>query len=681
VVAEYATPREYLDDLVVLVERMLERALLTNVQSETDQRALAELDLDIVRRSELVAERRDITAERGERLPLDRVRVAFDLSETEARVLSVLAVLEIAAGARRAAAKLLADPGTSATIGLIENLVYRGTRDRGASSEELASDGRLFRFQLAEVGDRNLPWLARPVRAAPRVLELAMGRLRLDLDVARVATLIEEPPGGESLLIDAAIASSVTEAVRRHRELGPLAAIPLLVGPGGSGRTSLALAAAREAGLAALVVRARDLPRDADKLTATLRGIEREAILFGAVLIVRDLDALSGDTERGVPDLLPLAASVLAGHAGPLAITMNRMLWPPTNIRPTLVAEIRIPAEAERAILWQRVLGPFAADIAREAAARYRITGGTIMRATATARARAAGHGGDITLDDVRVGIRGQLDAELATLGRRIEWEQTWDDLVLPDDIIEELRELISRVQHRRRVLDDWGFARKVGKGIGISALFSGPPGTGKTMVAGLIARELQLDLYQIDASRMVSKWIGETEKNLARLFDAASAGHAVLLFDEADSLFAKRTEVKSSTDRYANLEVNYLLQRMEAFEGITILTTNLETSVDEAFRRRLAFRIAFPLPEREERKRLWRAMLPAEAAVETNIDFDLLAERFEMSGGYIRNAVIRAAYLAAADGGKLGMRHLQRAGMLEYTAMGKIIHASSAVY
>jgi SpoVK/Ycf46/Vps4 family AAA+-type ATPase len=174
---------------------------------------------------------------------------------------------------------------------------------------------------------------------------------------------------------------------------------------------------------------------------------------------------------------------------------------------------------------------------------------------------------------------------------------------------------------------------------------------------------------------------VGETEKNLARLFDAAAAGHAMLLFDEADSLFAKRTEVKSSNDRYANLEVNYLLQRMESFDGISILTTNLETSVDEAFRRRLAFRISFPVPEVDERERLWRAMLPASATTTGRLDFRSLAERYEMSGGYIRNSVLRAAYLAAADGAGITQQHLQRAATLEYTAMGKIVqHTPSSL-
>jgi SpoVK/Ycf46/Vps4 family AAA+-type ATPase len=246
-------------------------------------------------------------------------------------------------------------------------------------------------------------------------------------------------------------------------------------------------------------------------------------------------------------------------------------------------------------------------------------------------------------------------------------------------DQFDQVAELVARVRHRRQVLDAWGFGDKIGRGHGVAALFSGPPGTGKTMVAGLVARELGLDLYQVDLSKMVSKYIGETEKQLARLFDAAESGHAVVLFDEADALFAKRTEVKSSNDRYANLEVNYLLQRLESFTGISILTTNHETAIDDAFRRRLALHVRFPMPDEPQREQLWTAILPDRAHVARNVDHARLAREFEMSGGYIRNAALRAAYLAADEGDAIGMAHLWRAARAEYEAMGKVAYQLAA--
>jgi SpoVK/Ycf46/Vps4 family AAA+-type ATPase len=207
----------------------------------------------------------------------------------------------------------------------------------------------------------------------------------------------------------------------------------------------------------------------------------------------------------------------------------------------------------------------------------------------------------------------------------------------------------------------------------GLSALFYGPPGTGKSMVAGLIARELGLELYRVDLSRVVSKWVGETEKNLAEVFDAAEDGQVVILFDEADSLFARRTEVKSSVDRYANLEVNYLLQRLDSFEGICILTTNLEGSIDPAFKRRMSLRLHFPFPDEEIRARLWAAHLPAETPTAGDFDLAALAHRFPLSGGYIRNSALRAAFLAAQEERPLSQSYLIRAIQLEYRELGKL--------
>ena len=665
----YATAREYLDDVIALADVMFVwQRRNAAAESEADLRAVGELAIDVTRREDLIAARSEATQPP---LPFQLACKRFRLSQTEARVLALLVALEVSAGEHR----------QRPTIGLLETLIYRTPELRELCVLELAPDSRLFAQRLAELGvDREVPWLATPVRTFPRVVELALGRLRLDLAVARSATLIEEPAAADHLLVPGDVRTAVEDALREQLA-GPaiLCAVPFLVGAEGTGRASLALGAARRLGRPVLEVRADTLPREVPDLDTRLRDTRREATLFEAVLLVRELQSLAGEEGRGIPDLIPRVVDSLASHAGPLVMTATRPCWPRSGIRPALTIDLPIPSEEERATLFARALDDNS-ELASAAAARYRISGGMIERAVQAARAHARSRKQSLALDDLRSAVRTLLDGELSTLGRLVDWRQTWDDLVLPDDIQDELRELISRVRNRRRVLDDWGFARKVGKGTGLSALFSGPPGTGKTMVAGLIAAELGLDLYQIDTSRLVSKWVGETEKNLARVFDAAAAGHAVLLFDEADSLFAKRTDVKSSNDRYANLEVNYLLQRMESFEGISILTTNLETSVDEAFRRRLAFRITFPLPEVEERERLWRTMLTASASVAPGLDFKSLALRYEMSGGYIRNAVLRAAYLAAADGGTITQRHLQRAAVLEYTAMGKIIQHHSTL-
>jgi len=226
----------------------------------------------------------------------------------------------------------------------------------------------------------------------------------------------------------------------------------------------------------------------------------------------------------------------------------------------------------------------------------------------------------------------------------------------------------------RQRVFEEWGFSRKIGsRGRGLGCLFSGPPGTGKTMTATLIAQELGLDLYQVDLSRIVDKYVGETEKNLARLFDEASRVPVVLLFDEADSLFATRTKVESSNDRYANLEVNYLLQRMEVHDGISILTTNLGTGIDQAFKRRLRFRIHFELPEADEREVLWRSMVPPGLAVSPDVDWSGLAKKWELSGALIRNAMLRAAFIAASRASDLNNEILQRATRAELIEMGRL--------
>jgi SpoVK/Ycf46/Vps4 family AAA+-type ATPase len=249
-----------------------------------------------------------------------------------------------------------------------------------------------------------------------------------------------------------------------------------------------------------------------------------------------------------------------------------------------------------------------------------------------------------------------------------------WEDLVLPPDDVDRVREFIGRAVYNHQVYEEWGFGCRVGYGKGMVALFSGPPGTGKTLLAGLIGNELDLDVYQVDLSCVVSKWLGETEKQLGRVFDQAQRAHAVLLFDEADSLFGKRTQTETSQDRYANLAVNYLLQRLEQYSGIAVLTTNRPAGLDEALQRRLSLHLRFDMPERDERMRLWRSLLPQEAAVADDVDFSRLATEFELTGGYIKNVTVRAAFLASGQGRAIDMGLLRRAAALELEDMGRVV-------
>ena len=712
----YRSAREHLDEALALVSLLIERQILAHWEqgilpriqdefsgtfisdgeasallsggrpaSEPGQHKLATLDAALAARAEAIEARLLASRAAGAPMPFDRLRSALLLTPTEQRALWVLIAIEVSARLRGLMRYLVNEASRiHADIGLLDMLVYDGPETRDRLIHETAPDSPLFRHRLVEpVGGRrqaeDAPFLLRPVRVNRRVIELVHGVERLDREVAEVAELITAPPSLAHLLMPETLVSEVVALVRGGLEgmrEGAMAPVVVLAGQDGAGRTSLVLGTAHALGCAVLRVRCAELPADPAALGHLCRALVREALLFRAVPLLHDVQELAAAPEVGRPDRARTVDRALLGaFPGPVTATCPR-----TSSRPVVLArgiillDVPVPGETARKTLWQRALGDEAGAIAERAAARYAVTGGVIERSARAACTLAAARGGAPTEADVHAGLRSALDAKLSALGVRITWRQTWDDLVLPDDSMDELRELIARVRHQRRVYQEWGFGRKLAKGLGLSALFSGPPGTGKTMVAGLIADELALDLYQIDLSRIVSKYVGETEKNLANLFDAAEAGHAILLFDEADSLFAKRTEVKSSIDRYANLEVNYLLQRMETFNGITILTTNMDSSIDEAFRRRLSFRIHFPMPEPEDRERLWRAMLPAEAEVAGDIDFDRLADKYAMSGGYIRNAVLRAAFLAADESQPIGMEHLARGATLEYAAMGKVI-------
>jgi hypothetical protein len=431
--------------------------------------------------------------------------------------------------------------------------------------------------------------------------------------------------------------------------------------------------AAAELGYALLVVSCEDALAIKDPGLAAILWCE--LLIHRAILCVADAD---GRLSSGQDSVLSLFAMLQRARL-PVVFTSDQ---PPSLQELDHAPEvIRFGGAAPAAVLalWAAQL-PTADDI-EEIATQFRLAPGRIVRIAAGSRRNAQLQGRtEVTRRDILQAVSVSVAQQVAVLGNLVEDSQTWDDIVLPADTRDSVLELIARVRHRHTVLDRWGFRTKLSKGLGMAALFSGPPGTGKTMVASLIARELGQELYQIDLSRVVSKWIGETEKNLARVFDAAEGANVLLLFDEADSLFSKRTEVKSSNDRHSNAEVNYLLQRVERFEGICILTTNFEGSIDPAFKRRLAFRMIFALPDETERAELWRRMIPKTAEISSDINFRELGREYELAGGNIRNAVLRAAFLAATEKRPIDRELLQRAVRLEYRDAGKFTTAGRIV-
>jgi ATP-dependent 26S proteasome regulatory subunit len=439
----------------------------------------------------------------------------------------------------------------------------------------------------------------------------------------------------------------------------------------GSARKATARALAGELGVPLLIVGLTRLPADADGAHEVLLRAVREAALHGAVLY---LDSMEDLPRPGSSAL----AWWLARHPG-LVIMASGKEWVPPAGPPLGVVEIsflqpgpQIRRRAWAAALRRAGIAP-EADLAETLADRFRCGPGQIADAVASAAARARAAGTEPTEAELFTAARGQTAHLLTALTSKITPTHSFDDLVLPDDSITQLRELCQRVILRERVWQRWGPSRPVPPGRGTIALLAGPPGTGKTMAAEVVAAELGLDLFKIDLSAMVSKYIGETEKNLERIFTAAADTDAILLFDEADALFGKRSEVRDSHDRYANIEISYLLQRMERYDGIAILATNLREHLDEAFTRRLHFVVGFPFPGEEERSRIWEICLPSGDLRGDDIDVERLGRDFRLSGGNIRNAAVHAAFLAAAQDTPIGADHVRQAVAREHQKMGKI--------
>lgn len=570
-----------------------------------------------------------------------------------------------------------------AKIASICGVLSLGDADRfDALLARCAFDAPLRRHRLLLVEARqrredslDLNLLERRVRVADRVLDF------LRRDAAEVAEGVDEALAETCVRVhDLPEPDALSLPELSHHALLQIArarSLPaLLEGPQGAGHEQVAGALARLLGRTLLSADLGALLNEPPRLlNLRLTELFREARLGGDLVYLDGLslpERLPNPTAIALRRALAQESFVLGLESMPIWAVSITAGWP--------VVQILLPGYDERLAAWR---GAFEGerrvpddDALELIARRYQLALEQIQQAAAEARRRAQlSRRPRIDLSDLDRACRAHFAHQLSEVAQLVPPTPfKFDQLILPDREKEKFEEILLYAHEHDAIYSEWGFGRKFPYGRGLSVLFYGPPGTGKTMGAMIIANVLGLDLYRVDLSRIMSRYVGETEKNLARVFDEAERGRVMLLFDEADSLFTKRTEVKSSVDRYANLEVAYLLQRMENFEGVTVLTTNVEANLDDAFKRRIRYRIYFPMPDPPTRARLWRALIPDDAPLREGIPFKLLGRHYELSGGHIKQAVLRAGFYARRDRDSIGLRHLVEAAKAECREIGMLV-------
>ncbi|HEY0193314.1 MAG TPA: ATP-binding protein [Kofleriaceae bacterium] len=668
------TPAEH---LALLVHRLQGQLARFRAQQDRTEGAAGRL-FDIERRlaaveAELAAR---IAVSEPQLLPIEQLQRRLGLTNQAIELLVAAAGSALDLEVARTIQELTGS--AQCDVGFLVSVLTSDPRAQALLLGDFGEMAPLVRYRLVRLGPARGwipegPLLLAPVMVPDRVVRWLRGETHFEGQRFERSAQLRRG-GAEVATFEETTASLLDRVLFREAEGG--ARLPTVVaGPSLSGKTTAVVYAADVRGAAVIELDLFALVFAGDPIE-TIQDVVREACLHDAVLLVRHAEVLLEDRRANLRHAI--AGAMADGRLWVVLTTRGEVADFLRMAPGAQLLRLEMPTETEQLRLWHRALPvgvPRAADLNPERLVRrYHLTPGDIGEAANAAVVAALREGAPVSLKHMTEAVRGRLRHRLKDIADVVETTVEWDDIVLREDIVDRIIELLSVVQYEKIVMDKWGFGQRFSYGRGLSALFSGPPGTGKTMIAGLIAKELGLELFRVDLSRIVSKWIGETEKNLGTAFDEARNARAILLFDEADALFGKRTEVKSSNDRYANLETNYLLQRIEVFEGIVLLTTNRETSIDEAFRRRLKFRIEFPTPESHEREQLWRSMIPAAAPLTAYVDFAALAERFQMTGGYIKNAAMRAAYLAATSESKvISQALLLKAAALEWEEMGKL--------
>lgn len=624
------------------------------------------------------------SAAEGIRLPMVELRQLFALSPLEMDLVTACLAVEVDRRYERIYGCLQHDLGRKQpSAGLLMNLCAERPEDGLAVRASLQPLAPLRRYRILELVDDGLasPQLAKPLCIDERVVSFLLGDKTIDARVAMYVSQFDAAAQAARLTQPQRdkLPGLVDQAQRCLRSGAPRERlVAYLHGPRQAGAEAMVAATADALGLPVLTVDAEALPAADAEFDAAVFLLFREGLLSQAVMFFQGLGrALLQD-----PNKLRWRALVRwAAEMGSIVFISSEQpwRWAPLPL-PLVLLPVELPSEglSDQLAMWRTLVDDqVAEDDLRRLVSRHAMPAGAITAAWRMAQALAALRGPQaaVTLPDLAASAQAQARQVTSSLAQRIEPRHDWADIVLPPLQLEQLQAICSQAKHLCTVYGTWGFERKLSLGKGLNALFSGPSGTGKTLAAEVIAADLLAPLLKIDLSQVVSKYIGETEKNLRQLFDQAAEANAILFFDEADALLGKRSEVKDAHDRYANTEVAYLLQKMEEYEGITILSTNLRQNMDEAFTRRMRFIVEFPFPQEDYRLRIWEGVWPREVPLAEDVDLPWMARQFRLSGGSIRNVALAAAFLAADQDQSVGNHHLVAATKREMHKMGRLVN------
>jgi len=671
---------------LVISDEEIDELISDSLEEKSDDIEVKKLAYKLSETEANIRERRELSLKSRNYLSLPYLSYLFGLSPFDEQVILICLAPELDRKYGQLYAYLQDDvTKKKPTVDFIFSLLCHTSEERNVARSAFSNDSPLLKYKIVhfstELSDQSTYLLACPLKLDSHIVNFILGIHQFDEKISFFAELIQPDIVFDRVQVSDELRSrlgSLTEWYLRSQEKKKL--IYLFYGSYGTGKKEAAEALCNELQIKLIVADISEMLGGQISFSEAVWLLFREGLLLSSAVYIEGFARLL-DTDQRHSNIMSLTKAV--EEFSFLTFLDSDSLWEPAGeFKQNLfiVVEFPVPDYDQRKTWWDDALTGLSSVADRidtsELANRFRLSNGQIQDAVIKARNLALWRdAGDakILMEDLYAACRSKSNQNLRRLAQKIIPMYTWEDIILQKEQKDQLLEICNYVRYRYIVYGEWGFEKKRSLGRGLNVLFSGPSGTGKTMAAEIISGDLQLDLYKIDLSQVVSKYIGETEKNLNNIFTEAQTSNAILFFDEADALFGKRSEVKDAHDRYANIEIGYLLQKMEEYEGVTILATNLRKNMDEAFVRRLHYSVEFPPPDIDERRRIWEIAFPSESPRSMDIDFNYLSRQFKVTGGNIKNIALSAAFLAANDGFTISMKHIIHATKREFQKMGKL--------